>query len=260
MRLYFRYMVILLKCQMEYKSSFVLLSIGQFFVPFLLFVSIFFFFQRFQNIGGWSLYEVALCYSVIHMSFSLSECFARGFDAFSSSVVKGDFDRILVRPRSTILQVLGSKFEFSRIGRFAQSILVLIISIVNLNIAWDFYKIATLILMIISGVFIFVGIFMLGAALCFWTIEGLEIVNILTDGGREISQYPLIIYKEWIKKFFTFVIPFGTVNYLPLMSILDKVQGEKIIYMVTPLFGMLFIIPCILIWRLGVRHYKSTGS
>jgi ABC-2 type transport system permease protein len=66
--------------------------------------------------------------------------------------------------------------------------------------------------------------------------------------------------KEWIRKFFTFVIPFGTINYLPLMFILDKTSGNKFIYMFTPLFGIIFIIPCILMWSIGVKHYKSTGS
>lgn len=259
MKLYFKYMSILFKSQMEYRTSFILLSIGQFFVPFLSFISIFLLFQRFPNICGWTLYEVALCYSVIHIAFSLSECFARGFDSFSSTVVNGNFDRILVRPRSTILQVLGSKFEFTRIGRLSQSVLVLIISLSNLNIEWNMYKVITLILMVISGIFIFTGIYMLGASLCFWTIEGLEVINIFTDGGREMSQYPLSIYKEWVRKFFTFVIPFGTVNYLPLMYVLDKVKQNSL-YMLTPLFGILFIFPCIIVWSFGVKHYKSTGS
>lgn len=260
MKLYFKYMYIHLKSQMEYRASFILLSIGQFFVPFLVFISIFLFFKRFPSIAGWSLYEVALCYSITHIAFSLSECFARGFDSFSSIVVNGDFDRILVRPRNTVLQILGSKFEFTRIGRLTQSIIVLIFSLSNLNTVWNVYKVITLILMVLSGIFIFTGIYMLGAALCFWTIEGLEVVNIFTDGGREMCQYPLSIYKEWIRKFFTFVIPFGTVNYLPLMFILDKVEGNKTFYMITPLYGMLFIIPCIVIWNIGVKHYKSTGS
>lgn len=260
MKLYFRYMSILLKSQMEYRTSFILLSIGQFFVPFLVFISIFLLFRRFPSIAGWTLYEVALCYSVVHIAFSVSECFARGFDAFSSTVVKGEFDRILVRPRSTVIQVLGSKFEFTRVGRFAQSIIVLVFSLSNINVDWDLYKIITLILMILSGIVIFTGIYMLGASFCFWTIEGLEVMNILTDGGREMSQYPLNIYKEWIRKFFTFVIPLGTVNYLPLMFILDKVEGNSLLYMITPLLGMFFIIPATLIWNIGVKHYKSTGS
>lgn len=260
MKLFLRYMSILLKSQMEYRTSFILLSIGQFFVPFLVFISIYLFFQRFPSVGGWSLYEVALCYAVTHIGFSISECFARGFDGFSALIVKGEFDRILVRPRSTIIQVLGSRFEFTRIGRLTQSIIVLIFALSNINIVWGLDKIVTLILMIISGVFIFTGVYMLGATLCFWTVEGIEAINILTDGGREITQYPLSIYKDWVKKFFTFVVPFGTVNYLPLLFLLDRVEGNSILYMISPLFGILFILPCALIWTIGVRHYKSTGS
>ena len=260
MKLFFRYMSILLKSQMEYRTSFILLSIGQFFVPFLVFISIYLFFQIFPSVGGWSLYEVALCYAVTHIGFSISECFARGFDGFSALIVKGEFDRILVRPRSTIMQVLGSRFEFTRIGRLTQSIIVLIFALSNINIVWGLDKIVTLILMIISGVFIFTGVYMLGATLCFWTVEGIEAINILTDGGREITQYPLSIYKDWVKKFFTFVVPFGTVNYLPLLFLLDRVEGNSILYMISPLFGILFILPCALIWTIGVRHYKSTGS
>ncbi len=260
MKLYFKYLSILLRSQMQYRTSFILLSIGQFFVPFSIFISMYLLFQRFDHIGGWNLYEVALCYAIIHIGFSVSECFARGFDAFPSYVVKGEFDRILVRPRSTVLQVLGARFEFSRIGRFSQSIIVMIYALINLSIEWDFIKIITLLFMILSGVIIFTGVYMLGATLSFWTIQGIEAINIVTDGGREMSQYPLTIYKDWVKKFFTFIIPFGTVNYLPLMYILDKTNGNDYFYMVIPLFGMLFIIPSLMIWKFGVKHYKSTGS
>lgn len=260
MKLYMRYLSILFRSELEYKTSFILLSIGQFFIPFLVFIGMFLMFQRFSSIGGWSLYEVALCYSVIHIAFSLSGCIARGFDTFSNLITRGDFDRILVRPRGTIIQVMGSRLDLFRMGRFAQSIVVLLYALSNLNIQWDIYKIITLTFMLISGTFIFTGIYMLGATMCFWTVESIEAVNMLTDGGREISQYPLSIYQDWIKKFFTFVIPFGTVNYLPLMYILDKVHDNKILYMLTPLAGIIFIIPCVFVWNFGVKHYKSTGS
>jgi len=245
---------------MQYRVSFLLLSLGQFFVPFSVFAGLYFLFERFGQLQGWDFYEVGLCFAVIHMSFAISECFARGFDSFSSLVVSGDFDRLLVRPRNTILQVLGSKFEFTRIGRLAQSITVLIIVLAHLPIEWDMMKAITLGLMIISGVFIFTGIFILAATLCFWTIQAIEVANIFTDGGREMAQYPLNIYKKWVTRFFTFVIPFGCTNYLPLMYLLGKTNGNDIFYMLIPLAGVLFILPCLLVWNIGVRHYRSTGS
>ncbi len=245
---------------MQYRTSFWLLTIGQFLVPLSLFAGLYFLFERFGQIKGWDFYEVALCFAVIHMAFAISECFARGFDAFSSLVHNGDFDRVLVRPRSTIVQVLGSKFEFTRFGRLLQSVLVLVWALNNLAIEWSVIKAITLCLMIISGVSIFAGLFILAATLCFWTIQGLEVVNIFTDGGREMAQYPLNIYQKWVTRFFTFVIPFGTVNYLPLMYILGKSEGNDLLYMLTPVAGIVFLLPCLLVWHIGVRHYRSTGS
>jgi ABC-2 type transport system permease protein len=245
---------------MQYRTSFWLLSFGQFFIPFTVFAGLYFLFERFGQIKGWDFFEVALCFAVIHMAFATSECFARGYDAFSSLVVNGEFDRVLVRPRSTVVQVLGSKFEFTRFGRLLQSVMVLGWALMNLSIDWNVIKAITLCLMVISGILIFTGIYIVAATMCFWTIQGIEIVNIFTDGGREIAQYPLNIYQKWITKFFTYVIPFGTVNYLPLMYVLGKTEGDDIFYMITPIMGSLFILPCLLVWHLGVRHYRSTGS
>jgi ABC-2 type transport system permease protein len=260
LKLYFKYLLILFKSQMQYRTSFWLLSFGQFFIPFTVFAGLYFLFERFGQIKGWDFFEVALCFAVIHMAFATSECFARGYDAFSSLVVNGEFDRLLVRPRSTVVQVLGSKFEFTRFGRLLQSVIVLGWALMNLSIEWSVIKAVTLCLMVISGVLIFTGIYILAATMCFWTIQGIEVVNIFTDGGREIAQYPLNIYQKWITKFFTYVIPFGTVNYLPLMYILGRTEGNDILHMLTPLMGSLFILPCLLVWHFGVRHYRSTGS
>ncbi|WP_180954859.1 ABC transporter permease [Bacillus sp. V3-13] len=260
MSIYFKYVLILFKSQMQYRTSFWLLTIGQFFIPFAMFAGVYFLFERFGQIKGWDFFEVALCFAVIHMAFAISECFARGFDTFSTLVGKGEFDRLLVRPRNTIIQVLGSKFEFTKFGRLLQSIIILIWAISNLSIEWSVMKAVTLFLMVISGVVIFTGIFMLAATMCFWTVQGLEVANIFTDGGREMTQYPLNIYQKWVTRFFTFVIPFGCVNYLPLMYILDKTEGNEVLFMISPLAGIAFILPCLLMWQIGVRHYLSTGS
>ena len=109
----------------------------------------------------------------------------------------------------------------------------------------------TMVFMVASGVMIFTGIFILAATLCFWTIQGLEIANIFTDGGREMAQYPLNIYQKWVTVFFTFVIPFGCVNYLPMLYILDRADGKR-----CPLYAnspRRLLIPAAMFTRLAAR-------
>ncbi|OPA75248.1 hypothetical protein BVG16_21870 [Paenibacillus selenitireducens] len=260
MTLYFKYMMLLFKSQMQYRASFLLLTLGQCLTPFTVFAGLYFMFDRFGQLQGWDFYEVALCFAVTQMAFSITECFARGFDTFSSLIVSGNFDRLLVRPRSTVVQVFGSRFEFTRIGRLFLSAVVLIWAVTNINVDWTFLKIVALFFMVASGIVIFTSIFILTASISFWTVQGLEIANIFTDGGREMTQYPLNIYQKWVRRFFTFVIPFGCVNYVPLLFILNRDGYQHPVYALTPLAGVLFLIPCLIVWRIGVRHYRSTGS
>jgi ABC-2 type transport system permease protein len=243
---------------MQYRLNMLLVITGQFFNTFFAFTGMYLLFDRFGTLDGYTLGEAALCFAIVTAAFSITECFARGFDMFSGLVKSGDFDRIMLRPRSTILQILGSNVEFTRVGRLIVSVAVLVYASSLLDIAWSAFHIITVVLMVISGAFIFAGIFILGATVCFWTVDGLEFINIFTDGGRDIAQYPLTIYNKWFTRFFTFIIPLGCFNYLPLLYLTGRASNP--LYALTPLLGILFIIPCVAIWNLGVRRYLSTGS
>ena len=97
MKLYFKFVAMQLKCQMQYKASFFMMTLGQFLVSFTAFLSIFFLFTRFHTVQDYSFSEILICFSVILTSFSLTECFVRGFDVFPRLIQSGNLDRILVR-------------------------------------------------------------------------------------------------------------------------------------------------------------------
>ena len=258
--IYFKYLKMNFRILFEYRLSAWLIALGQTFTTFFSFLAIDLLFRRFGNLSGWTFAETALCYAVTGAAFVLSECFARGFDAFSGIVRSGDFDRILLRPRNTIIQVLGAKTDITRLGRLMVSLAILFYVIPLTHIIWSPSKIITLLLMIFGGAMVFTGIFILGASVCFFTLEGLEVINIFTDGGRELASYPLPVYGKWITRFFTFVIPLGCANYMPLMYLTGRASAYPVLYMLTPLAGFLFIIPCLFVWRFGIRHYTSSGS
>lgn len=260
MTLYWSYLKILVKSQLQYRASFVLLTLGQALVPFFVFAGISLMFGRFGNLGGWSAAEVFVGYGVTHMAFALAQGLFRGFDVFSGLVRSGEFDRLLVRPRGTVLQVLGSRLDLTRIGRLVQGAAVLFWALAQLDRTWEPVRVFVLASSVVSGTLLFGGLFQLGAVLCFKTVQGLEVVNILTDGGRESTQYPLSIYPREVAWFLTFVVPFGCFNYLPLLWVLGKPGGEPLTAVLAPWMTLLFLVPCGLLWRRGVRSYCSAGS
>lgn len=258
MRLYFKYISIIIKGKLQFKASLILSTIGQFLVSFTTFLSVFFMFDRFNSVNGFTFAEVLLTFSVVLASFSLAECLVRGFDAFSGIISNGEFDRIMIRPRNEILQTLASRIELERIGRLAQAIFMLIYAINTAEIDWSIDKAITLVFMIIGGFVVFSSLFIIYASFCFFTIEGLEFMNIFTDGVREFGKYPFSIYGKEVLRFVTFVIPIALFQYYPLLYITEK--SDNIIYIFLPLVSMLFLIPSLLFWKIGIRHYKSTGS
>ena len=258
MKLYLKFISMHLKSQMQYKASFLLVMLGQFFTAFSTFLGITFMFSRFSAVEGFTYEQALLCYAAVLMAFSIAEMFGHGFESFPRLLGNGVFDRALVRPRSVIFQVLASQMDFARIGLLLQAVILFCYAIPNSGVVWAWDKILTLCLMVISGSLIFFGLFVLHASFAFFTVEGLEFMNILTYGGREFGRYPFEVYGRGVLRFLTYVVPLALFQYYPLLYLLGREQGVG--YMLAPLLGLMFLVPCYVFFRVGLRRYKSTGS
>ena len=258
MKIYFESLAMHLKGELEYRVDFILSFLSQILVFFTYYFIILALFTKFNHIKGFTLYEVLLCFSIVQFGFAFNEVFARGIDKFDELIIRGDFDRLLLRPKNVILQVLCSDSDFVKVSRLIQSIIVLIIAICHLNISWNLLKIITLLLMLFSSCIIFFGIFLTAASYCFFTVQGLEVRNVFTDGGKHMAQYPIGVFSKGFVWFFTFIIPYAFVNYYPLLFVLGR--KSSILYAFSPLLVLLYLIPSIVTFYLGMKRYSSVGS
>lgn len=263
LRLYMHYLSQSVRSQMQYRASFIMLSFGHFLTTGVEFLAIAALFARFKHIQGWTLPEVAFLYGLINISFAFADAASRGFDIFGTMVKSGDFDRLLLRPRSTALQLAGHELTLRRVGRMLQGLAVFSWASYTLDIAWSMPKIYLVFIAIFGGACLFIGLMVIQATIAFWTTESLELMNTMTYGGVETAQYPLPIYRSYFRKFFTYIIPLACVNYLPALAILergDPLGFPVILQWIAPLICVIFLIIALQIWKIGVRHYRSTGS
>lgn len=263
LHLYLRYAGVSIRGQMQYRASFVMMTLGHFCVTGIEFLGLWALFDRFEKLNEWTLPEAALFYGMVHLAMAIAEAVPRGFDVFGGMVRSGDFDRLLLRPRSTALQVLGQHIQLMRAGRFLQGLAVLLWASKALGIAWTPATLALLTGAVLGGACLFSGLFILQAAVCFWTVESIEIMNCFTYGGVEAAQFPLTIYRPWFRRVFTFLIPLATINYFPAHVILGRVEplGSPVSFQwLAPAVGVAFLTMSLQVWRVGVRHYCSTGS
>ena len=257
MRLYFKFFSIHFRSAMTYRSSFFLSCLGHLLITTNVFLSVAFLMDRFESVGGYTLPQLSLCYAVILAGTSLAECFARGIDAFGRILSQAQFDRIMLRPRPLLFQVLCQDMKPTMFARLLQAAVMLGWAVGSGAVVWTPVKAIVLALMILCGAGVFFGVYLVNACVTFFTLEHIEALNIFMDGPREYGKYPFGIYGKPVLIILTFLVPLALVQHWPLQYLFDRGPAW---YGLLPIVSLVFLIPCGLLWRLGVRHYRSTGS
>jgi ABC-2 type transport system permease protein len=261
--LYARLVGAQVRSQMQFRASFLLQALGQALGTIVDLIALILLFQRFPSLAGWSLGEVAFLYALGGIAFALSDMLCGGFDMLSLAIQAGTFDRVLTRPASVFLQTLGSDFALRRLGRVAQAVVALVLALSLIEVDWTALKLLVALSALVSGVVIFTAIWVIGAAVTFWTVQTSEVTNVFTYGGSELVAHPMNIYADWLRHFFTFVVPLAFVAYLPSVYILDRADPlglPRVLQFCSPLVAVLFFLAARAAWAMGVRHYQSTGS
>ena len=255
--LYGHFVKLSLRSQLVYRATFIMKTVGNLLVTAIEFFGIWALFSRFGTLAGWSLREVALIYGTADIAFAITNAIGRGFDRFGTILKAGDFDRMLLRPRSPELQLLGYELQLTRLGRLAQGLAVLLWAAGAL--AWTPATLALLLASIAGTACTFLGLVVLQATSAFWTIETLEVWNAFTYGGNYATEYPMAIYRRWFQRFFTVVIPLALTSYYPARAILGR-DAIGAIHVLGPLAGIAFLAVSFAVFRVGIRHHASTGT
>jgi ABC-2 type transport system permease protein len=263
--MYGRYILTSFKAQMQYKVSFLLNVIAQLAATGLGVVGIWALFSRFGSLDSWTMHQVLVFYGVVNISFAIADAVATGFDKFGSDYIRlGQLDRLLLRPRSLMLQLLGHELALRRIGGLSQGVVVLIWGLSNVDAAFTLSSFVLLLYIIVCAICLFIATFILQATLTFWTVESIEVMNTLTYGGVEASQYPFSIYEDWFRRIFTYIVPLACVTYFPVLVLLDiddPIGTTRLFQLTCPMLGVVFLGVSIAMFEyVGVRHYTSTGS
>lgn len=258
--LYNKYFKMHMKSSFEYRFNMFLISFSQVFICIAEILAVWLLFQRFETVGSWGFYESLLMLGIIYTVYSITECFARGYDEFAKLIKSGEFDRLLIRPVNIHYQIFGSRIEMSKVSRIILGIVVSIIALVQIGVDWTVWKVLVLISTYLCGCLVILGLFIIGAGISIYTIENLEFVNIITNGCKELSYYPINIYNKWLARFFTFIIPLACFNYLPVSFIVGNPATIPWLCAISPLLGGLFIIPCLIFFNLSIKRYQSTGT
>ena len=251
------------RSQTQYRTSFLLDLTLSTLVSLLDLLTVLVMFRLTRALGGFDLRAVLLMAGLAGCAFSTADLLVGNIDRMRPRIRTGTFDTLLIRPLSVLPQVLASDIGFRRIGRAVQGVAVLGL------VTWYAHphltpaRLVLLVVAPLSGVLFYSGVFIAGATVSFWWIESGEFAAGFTYGGRDFATYPVTVYAGLFRRVFAYGLGFAFVAYYPALALLgrpDPLGLPSWAGWCAPLVSLAALAAGLAVWRVGVRHYRSTGS
>lgn len=252
-----------LAAQTAYRASFWFEVLAQLGIGFIDFAEIYVVFHQVRALGGFSFAEVGLMFGLATASFAWADMLVGHVDGLPTYVRTGALDAMLLRPLSTLGQLVTSDLSLRRLGRSGAGFIVLVVALTNAGIDWTPARVALLVVTPVVGCTIFGAIFVATATVSFWLVEGTEFANAFTYGGNYLSSMPFTVFQVAVRRFFTFVLPAAFVSYLPALALLGRDDPAGLPGWLSwsgPVAALLAVAAAGAVWRVGLRHYTGAGS
>ena len=249
--------------QLSYRQSFVLETVGRFFLTLLELGGVLVLFDHVDGLAGWTKWEVAYLYGAASLALGIAEILTDGLRDMPELVRQGALDGILVRPVSPLIQVMGRQCRPFHLGRVLQGACILTAALVLQGWSPGFVEVAMILVTVLCTATVFSAVFLAGAATTIYTVQAAEAFNAFTYGGVNMAQFPLPIYPDWLRTLFVFVVPVGYTMYFPSLLVLGKPDAlgfGPLAPWLAPLVAAGFLALALGWWAYALNHYRSTGS
>lgn len=216
---------------------------------------------RFPEIGGWNIYEIGLLYGMAWISMSLYRTLAPELHNFENHIIQGTFDTMMIRPWPTLMVLLSRNVELMRLGGALQGSIVLGVCAHHLRSLGqlDAHSVYYMVAMSVIGALIPCALSLATATCAFWIGRSSNLTTFTMYAPITASQYPLNVFPGWLRALLTSILPVAFINFVPVEYLLGK-GGDWSALLVAPGVALLSILVSYRFWRLGERHYHSTGS
>lgn len=251
------------RSQTQYRASFAMDLAGSALLSLTDVVAVFVLFSVHGDLGGFGGREVLLMVGLASLAFPLADITVGNVERLAFYVRTGLFDAILVRPLSSLGQLLAMDFAPRRIGRVVQGLVIYVLALVVAPVDWWAGTVVLAVLAPVAGAVFFGALFVAGATVTFWWIESGELAFAFTYGGKDFSTYPATVYGGFFRRLFAYGLGFAFVSYLPALALLGRPDPLGVpgwLHWCSPLTALIAAGLAALLWRTGVRHYRSTGS
>ena len=226
-------------------------------------LTVFVLFGAASQLGGFTLPEVLMMTGLTAAGFVLADLTVGNIDQLKTYVRSGTLDAVLVRPLGVLPQLIVMDLPLRKLLRLLVGLATLAGAVALNDIDWTPARVLLLVMSPFAAAAFFGSIFVISASLAFWWVESGEVGSAFTYGGRDFTSYPVTIYGSWFRAVFAYALGFAFVSYQPALALLGRPDPMGLpawAGWTAPLVALAAAGIATLVWRSGVRHYRSTGS
>src|SRR4029079_3781467 len=246
--------------ELSFKANFILWMIVEvlWFCGQILFFSIIF--GQVDRIGDWTKWEVVLLIGTHQIIAQLFQAFFFVNVATVPELVRtGKLDSLLVLPVDSQFAVSTKQFSLDSVINAMLGAIVVVVSLRQRRAVPGPRAMLLYLIALAFGIAIHYSIMLTLAAVSFWIVRAQGLVygyfNFL-----HIARYPDVIFPQWFRRIFSWVIPVVIVSNIPA-RLLVKAFGQPgwlMLHLVAA--GSIAFLISRSFWRFALNHYSSASS
>jgi ABC-2 type transport system permease protein len=247
----------------SYRTSFVIELVSNIGATVIDLMTIFVIYYGATEVGGFTFRETLMMTAITVAGFVLADFAVGNVERLKLYVRAGTLDAVLVRPLRVLPQLLLLDLPVRKTLRLVVGLSSIVLAVRLNDLDWTPARLLLLIVAPAAAAVFFGSIFVISASLAFWWVESGEVGNAFTYGGRDFASYPVTVFDGWFRAVFAYGLGFAFVGYQPALALLgraDPLGLQSWAGYLSPLVALVAAVLAALVWRTGVRHYRSTGS
>lgn len=258
-RIFSAYFAQFLKMRLAYRMDFVVDTLAVSFSMVIQMAVLSVLFTKIRSLDGWSFEQVLFIYGFSLLPLGLFNLISVNFYGFADKyIIGGKFDRVLLRPVNTLVQVIFESFNVSGLNEIILGLVVMIYSGMKLGLSIGVVDVVVLLVLAPAAALVYTGVFLGITAVSFWHEDKMGLAPPVYNIIR-FSRYPMTIYSLPVRVFLTFVLPFAWVAFYPATWFIGGLSSPWLALLTVPV-GIIVFAGAVLIWHRGAARYASTGS
>jgi ABC-2 type transport system permease protein len=247
------------KMRTAYRGDFIVSTLTSFAATIFGLCFVFVLFNQARSLAGWTRPEEIFLYGFSLLPAGIFNIVSLNmYDFGNNYIIEGKFDRVMLRPISTLFQVLFEQFRLESMQEIVTGLFCIGWAARDLHIHWTAGRLLLLTFWGSCAGVIYISVFLLLTTISFWFEDRVgvhpPVWNMINFG-----RYPLTIYSGAVQFFLCWIVPFGLASFYPSVRLLGHSATPEYLPFV-PVVAVVFLALAIFTWNLGTRHYSSTGS